>query len=54
MNVFSEGLFHDYWYNGEMTRRKGFLTDGTSYLLGKARLRQIRVKEGTIQRIQKY
>uniref|UniRef100_A0A7M5V0L4 Polycystic kidney disease protein 1-like 2 n=3 Tax=Clytia hemisphaerica TaxID=252671 RepID=A0A7M5V0L4_9CNID len=44
-NVFSDGLFNDYWYNGEMTRRKGFLADGTSYLLGKARLRQIRVKE---------
>ena len=47
MNDFSNGLFDDQFaYNGIATQENGFLGDGTGYLLGKVRLRQIRVKKG--------
>ena len=47
LNDFSNGLFDDQFaYNGIARQENGFLGDGTGYLLGKVRLRQIRVKKG--------
>jgi len=46
INHLSPGLYSDFWYNGILTERPGYLSDGTSFILGKTRIRQVRVKQG--------
>lgn len=39
------GLYNDAWYNGK-PGKPGFLNDKMSYVVGIARIRQLRVKSG--------
>jgi len=41
-----EGLFPSEWYNGEPRKRDGFMADGSSQMVGGARMRLLRIKKG--------
>ena len=41
-----EGLFPSKWYNGDPRKRDGFMADGSSQMVGGARMRLLRIKNG--------
>ena len=41
-----QGLFPTKWYNGEPRKKDGFMVDGSSQMVGGARMRLLRIKSG--------
>lgn len=44
--VIIPGLYHDKWYNNMTNKHRSFISDGVGYLIGSARLRLLRIKDG--------